>query len=185
MNNKILVLLLVVIAVLMAVTMSQYMRPETATTTTTTQIDTITVTDTVYVRYWRERVITTIDTMIIDGHEFIIARYRDRIDTNRVTVDLDIAYHEYDRTFDVKVDVAAEIDTVYITETHTNNIVTTLPPKGIGFFSGVTALISAEDGKRSVNDIGIDAGMRIKGRYDASFMITAGGTIGVRLGLAF
>ncbi len=54
-----------------------------------------------------------IETLFVDGHNYELAKYSATIDTNKVSVALDIEYDEKDNTFDVRHNITAIRDSVY------------------------------------------------------------------------
>jgi len=54
-----------------------------------------------------------IETLYVDGHNYEVARYSAVIDTNKVTIDLDIKYDEYSNLFDIRHNITTIRDSVY------------------------------------------------------------------------
>lgn len=54
-----------------------------------------------------------IETLFVDGHNYELAKYSATIDTNKVSVAIDIEYDEKDNTFDVRHNITAVRDSVY------------------------------------------------------------------------
>ncbi|MDP3013897.1 MAG: hypothetical protein Q8M92_06620 [Candidatus Subteraquimicrobiales bacterium] len=177
-------LLVIAILVIALVVLAYHKNPEPVVNTIT-EIDTLVVSNTVRTQLNREQVITVYDTVYVNNEPYTVARYRDRIDTTKVSVQLDIAYWEYTRKFDVGVIIDADIDTVYITKTITNNITTEKPYKTFTLFSGISPMFKHKDGDIAVNSVGMDVGVRLKGKYDIGLMGATDETFGVRFGVAF
>ena len=177
MSAKILPWLFLVIAILVIAIMA--MRQPDVVHGIDTRIETRVVRDTVIIPVYRSRVITKIDTLFIDNHEYTVARYKERIDTTRVSIDLDIAYWEQLRKFDVKAMVLAETDTVYVTETITRTVVKNPPP--LSLIAGLNPMFKIENGRLDLDNVGAEAGIRISGKYD----LTARANTREMVGLGF
>lgn len=54
-----------------------------------------------------------IETLYVDGHNYEIAKYSTVIDTNKVTIALDIRYDEYSNLFDIRHNITTIRDSVY------------------------------------------------------------------------
>jgi hypothetical protein len=173
--------ILLIIAILVIFAQCQK-RPDTVIETEVI-VDTLTVVDTVTVTIAREKVITLIDTVYVDGHEYTVAKHSETIDTLNVTVDLDIEYWEQDRYFNVRTRIDAESSTVYITET--NNVITEKPYPMLSAIAGMAPAFHTKDGKMVVSSVMLDAGVRFAGKYDLSAFGTTAGTYGLRAGIRF
>lgn len=178
-------LIAVIAALIATIVIMASVSPPVTTNTTATEVDTLIVTNTVHTQVVKTKVVTMYDTLYVDSRPYIIARYHDRVDTTNVSVELDITYSEYDKLFDVNADIYADIDTVYITKTITNNITTEKPYKTFALTSGMSPMFEQKDSKIAIKNIGLDLGVRIKGKYDISVIGTTDETFGVRLGVAF
>lgn len=173
--------ILLLIAV-MVISLQCQREPKTITNTVT-EIDTLVVVDTVRTTIYRDRVITVIDTIIVDGHEYTVARYKETIDTLNVRVALDIEYWEQERYFNVRSDVSAETSTVYITETIANTIEKPYPL--MSAIAGISPAFSFSEDKVNVHSFMLDAGVRLAGKYDISAFGSTDGTYGIRAGIKF
>lgn len=170
----------IAILVIAIIWLSSTRQPEPIITTVT-EIDTLHVTHRIRTQIEREKVVTEYDTVYVDTRPYVVARYRDRIDTTKVSVDLDIKYYEYEKMFDVKAGIEADIDTVYITKTITNTEIATIKPRPIAVIAGVSPMFISNDGKTEVHNFGIEAGLRFGDKYD----ITLRGNTDEAFGLGF
>lgn len=178
--------LLVVIAILIIVVvlLSSAKQPEPIITTVT-EIDTLHVTHRIRTQVEREKVITEYDTVYVDARPYVIASYRDRIDTTKVSIDLDIKYYEYEKLFDVKAGIDADIDTVYITKTITNTEIVTVKPKPVAIIAGVSPMFIRKDDKTEVRNFGVEAGLRFGGKYDITLRGNTDEAFGLGLTIRF
>lgn len=173
------ILLLIAVVVIFI----QYQHKPDPLVNTVTEVDTLIVVDTVRVPIYRDRVITVIDTVEVDGHEYSVARYQDTIDTLDVTVDLDIEYWEQERYFNVRADVSTEHNTVYVTNTVTNTIEKPYPL--ISAIAGLSPVFDIEEGALQAHSFMLDAGVRLAGKYDLSIFGATNGVYGIRAGIRF
>ena len=132
----------------------------------------------------RERIPAKIDTAYVDGHQYDMASYSDVVDTNKVYVKTDIEYDEYHNLFSVRHDIMALRDSTYIEK------ITQLPgekykPKFIGLTGGITTGFANTDKGLTLHSSGIDAGIKLLGKYSATLFANTDEVYGLRFGVDF
>jgi hypothetical protein len=127
----------------------------------------------------RERMPAEIDTVWVSMEPYEIARYSETIDTNRVYVDLDIKYDEKLNEFDVRHNIMAMRDSIYVEKTVDKYI-----EKKQRFLSGV-AQIGVGFKEKQLSTATIDLGVMLGGRYMLSAYGDTDKTIGVRGGVVW
>lgn len=106
-----------------------------------------------------------IETLYVDGHNYEVARYSAVIDTNKVTIGLDIKYDEYSNLFDIRHNITTIRDSVYyekVTEIIRDKpaqFVKVVGSIGVGFEKG------AGDNQYRVTGGDIALGVKFVNRY--------------------
>jgi len=132
----------------------------------------------------RERIPAKIDTVDIEGHQHEIASYTDIVDTNNVYIKTDIRYDEHSNLFDVRHDIRALRDSVYV-EKITQLPPVVIKPKFIGLTGGITTGFANSENGLALHSSGIDAGIKIKGKYSATLFANTDEVFGLRFGVDF
>lgn len=183
MATKILPWTFVTIAILIAIIAILASRKPPEIIHTETVIDTLVVTNTVHTQTNRDKVITKYDTLYVDNHQYTVAEYQETIDTTNVKVELNVKYWEQLRKFDVQTDITAEIPTVYITKTITNTVEKPYPT--FAMTAGLSPMFMKKEGDIALQNIGLAAGVRIKGKYDIELAGTTDETFGLGFRVRF
>lgn len=123
-----------------------------------------------------------LETLYVDGHEYIYARHHAVIDTNKVHVEVDIGYDELKKTFDVSHRVNTQRDSVYVEKIVT---ITQAPkPKLLGLTAALGVGFQASDALDPTH-ASFDFGVKIVDKYRATLFVDTRQTYGLRLGIDF
>ena len=93
----------------------------------------------------REYVKADIDTVWINNQSHEVAYYSATIDTNKVSVDLNIKYDELLNVFSLKTNVISMVDSVCVVKETVKTVIT--KPKFIGLTSGISIGVKSMDEK--------------------------------------
>jgi len=131
----------------------------------------------------REQIPARIDTVVVDGHAYDIASYNDTLKKDKTTIGLRVRYNEYSNLFDVNADVSTVRDSVYSEK----NTITVIEKKQklIGLTGGISTGFSKSGSSVALKNAGIDAGIKILGRYSATAFANTDNVFGIRLGVDF
>lgn len=178
----VLILIIVVLAGLLSLSVYLYYnqpRPEQRTEVTVHRVS-----YPVETRIVEKSVPAVIDTVYIDNQEHVIAKYKERLERDRTTVDLDVAYDERVREFSVDAHIVSVVDSVYVEKEVVK--VVERKAKFVGLMSGVFVGANRnEDGGVRLASVGLDVGVKFVGKYSVSAFVMTDKTFGVRLGLDF
>ena len=131
----------------------------------------------------REYIKADIDTVWINNQSHEVAYYSATIDTNKVSVDLNIKYDELLNVFSLKANVISMVDSVFVEKETVKTVIK--KPKFIGLTSGISIGVKSMDEKIELSNAGLDVGLKFAGKYSVSGYANTDKQYGLRLGLDF
>ncbi len=141
------------------------------------------VSEPVVTKIVRENVPAVIETLLVQDRPHEVAVYRDTVRKDKTTVDLDVCYDVYERSFDVNADIYSVRDSVFVMKEMVRE--TTVKPKLLGFASELGVNFEQDNGSVGLASVDVGVGVKIAGRYSIYAVVDTRRTVGLRFGVDF